>query len=709
MVINYLKQPVYHLSGKKKFMNKKLQSLPVFLLITFYSFSQGVGIGTTAPDASAALDITSINKGLLIPRMNITSINAINNPAKGLLVYDSAANQLMMNTGTPVSPNWQPVSSGNPGIGWTLVGNNGINPANQFIGTTDNQPFRFRVNNIQAGELHPGTKNIFWGLRSGQGNTTGFKNIAIGTDALRSNLNVSNLVAIGDSALFNNKEIRPGSDEAAFNTAIGSKSLFTNISGQHNTAIGYKSLYSNVGSSNTAIGSESLLKNNIGGANTGIGFQSLTNNIAGSGNAAIGFLSLTANTNGINNTAIGTLSLAANTIGDNNVAAGFQSLRNNITGGGNIAIGNQSLFSNTEGEVNIAVGSGALFSNTTGNNNTTIGFQALRSNTTGFHNTAIGSQSLRSNSTGINNIAIGSQSLFLNTTGQDNVAVGNFSLNSNTTGLGNTATGLGSLFSNTTGGVNTANGNLALNSNTTGNDNTALGVQSLYFNQTGSFNTAIGGNALSATLNSSNNTVVGFNAAFIHNLGNDNTLIGAGAEVSRDGIKNSVAIGKGAIVDASDKVRIGNGTITVIEGQVPFTTPSDGRFKYQVQEDVKGLDFIMQLRPVTYRFDVKRFDEQQIHGNGQLGFVSGNTSYDEAAAIRRTGFIAQEVEKAANASGYDFSGVIKPKTEQDHYGLSYESFVVPLVKAVQEQQALIEKLIKRIQQLEKKSATVRQE
>jgi hypothetical protein len=36
-------------------------------------------------------------------------------------------------------------------------------------------------------------------------------------------------------------------------------------------------------------------------------------------------------------------------------------------------------------------------------------------------------------------------------------------------------------------------------------------------------------------------------------------------------------------------------------------------------------------------------------------------SYDEASAIRRTGFIAQEVEVAANVSGYDFSGIIKPK------------------------------------------------
>jgi hypothetical protein len=71
-------------------------------------------------------------------------------------------------------------------------------------------------------------------------------------------------------------------------------------------------------------------------------------------------------------------------------------------------------------------------------------------------------------------------------------------------------------------------------------------------------------------------------------------------------------------------------------------------------------------------------------------------SYNESAAIRRTGFIAQEVEQAALKAGYDFNGVNKPQTTTDHYSLSYESFVVPLVKAVQEQNKQIEDLKKTI-------------
>src|SRR5204863_6379656 len=49
-----------------------------------------------------------------------------------------------------------------------------------------------------------------------------------------------------------------------------------------------------------------------------------------------------------------------------------------------------------------------------------------------------------------------------------------------------------------------------------------------------------------------------------------------------------------------------------------------------------------------------------------------------------TGFIAQDVEKAAKELNYDFSGVDAAKNEHDLYGLRYASFVVPLVKAVQE-------------------------
>ncbi|HRD52410.1 MAG TPA: hypothetical protein PKY96_07150, partial [Flavobacteriales bacterium] len=61
-----------------------------------------------------------------------------------------------------------------------------------------------------------------------------------------------------------------------------------------------------------------------------------------------------------------------------------------------------------------------------------------------------------------------------------------------------------------------------------------------------------------------------------------------------------------------------------------------------------------------------------------------------------TGFLAQEVETAANETGFTFSGVDAPDNAGDLYGLRYAEFVVPLVKAVQEQQAVIEELQREI-------------
>ena len=71
----------------------------------------------------------------------------------------------------------------------------------------------------------------------------------------------------------------------------------------------------------------------------------------------------------------------------------------------------------------------------------------------------------------------------------------------------------------------------------------------------------------------------------------------------------------------------------------------------------------------------------QVSGNKEAEDYPGKYDIEK---IKFSGFLAQEVEQAANEAGYNFSGITKPKTNNDLYSLSYESFVVPLVKAVQE-------------------------
>ncbi|MFN8252331.1 MAG: hypothetical protein U0V75_10650 [Ferruginibacter sp.] len=67
---------------------KKITLYCTILLLTQKALSQNVGIGTNNPNSSAALDISSTSKGLLIPRLTTAEISSISNPAEGLMVFD---------------------------------------------------------------------------------------------------------------------------------------------------------------------------------------------------------------------------------------------------------------------------------------------------------------------------------------------------------------------------------------------------------------------------------------------------------------------------------------------------------------------------------------------------------------------------------------------------------------------------------------------
>ena len=150
-----------------------------------------------------------------------------------------------------------------------------------------------------------------------------------------------------------------------------------------------------------------------------------------------------------------------------------------------------------------------------------------------------------------------------------------------------------------------------------------------------------------------------------------------------DIVDNATAIGALVGSTASDQVRIGNMAVSSIGGPVPWTTFSDAQFKKDIKEDVVGLSFINALRPVTYEVDWAEFKnwwEEKYPGYP----VSSLDQFYDKTDVRYTGFIAQEVEAAAQNSGYEFSGVDRPKNEKDYYGLRYSTFTVPLIKAVQE-------------------------
>jgi len=71
-----------------------------------------IGINTSSPDNSAALDISSTTDGVLVPRMTTSERNLVSSPANGLLVYDTDMELFYFNAGTSGTPVWVPVNTG---------------------------------------------------------------------------------------------------------------------------------------------------------------------------------------------------------------------------------------------------------------------------------------------------------------------------------------------------------------------------------------------------------------------------------------------------------------------------------------------------------------------------------------------------------------------------------------------------------------------
>ncbi len=318
------------------------------------------------------------------------------------------------------------------------------------------------------------------------------------------------------------------------------------------------------------------------------------------------------------------------------------------------------------------------------NINVFLGYQAGYVNSTGENNIAIGGQSLLSNTSGSKNIAIGSASLWFNSNAQDNISIGHSSCANN---IG--------------GDHNTVMGTWAFKAFQNSNDNTAIGYNAIgdlepipwaLGSYTGERLTAVGYESLFNNQDGIRNTGVGYKALYENKSGDGNTAIGYNAGPTADNLSNTGAYGNGTVPTASNRIHLGNTSVSWIGGQVNWSVYSDERFKTNVNENVAGLDFIMNLRPVTYQWNVDKLDDYI----GTPEDLYNSKSLFEAKAKMEsnvyTGFLAQEVEQAANSSGFTFSGITMPENETSPYSLSYAEFVVPLVKAVQEQQEMINEL-----------------
>jgi hypothetical protein len=318
-----------------------------------------VGIGTTAPDVSAALDIVSSSKGALLPR--VADATAIATPATGLLVFQTGGTPgFYYNAGTPSAPSWQQIATAADAA---VTASNGLTKTGQDIAlggalsqatTIDQAGFNLNLTglgNVGIGTPTPGQKLEVAG-------TTQTTNAIVTTALTGSGANLGTTVGLG---------VR----------ADGGLNIGQNTS--QNVFIGYQA-----GAANTPLG---------GGT--------------GARNQFLGYQSGAANTTGRNNIYTGYRSGLVSTTGQNNIFTGYQSGLANTSGSFNVFTGSQSGVSNTIGTDNVFEGSSSGLRNTIGSSNTFSGSRSGQNNTEGSNNTFSGVDSGSNTTTGSSNTALG--------------------------------------------------------------------------------------------------------------------------------------------------------------------------------------------------------------------------------------------------------------------------------------------------------------
>mgnify|MGYP003133812776 CR=1 FL=1 len=619
------------------------------------------------------------------------------------------------NAGAAITTGDQNIAIGQGAMQTHTTGNRNIAIGHNAMVDTDNNTTSLASND-----------NLFIGVDAGGGtwtNTAVQQNVAIGNYSM-------------DSAL----------DEAQENTAVGYSSLSSLTTGDRNTAIGYLALEDvQTGANNIAIGNNAL-KDNTTSSNIAIGVNSMQVHTTGANNICIGLSTMddtdvhAQTKDSSHNIFIGTDAgggtWAGSTASNYNIGIGSYSLDAAMDGAiKNVTVGYGSMSAITTGDWNTAIGHQAAEALTTGQRNTLLGYTSGLLLTGGTHNVAVGMAALATTTndvigcTAIGYAALGSADVTSNA--HYSTAVGYSALGNLTSGHGNVAVGHQALLEHTTGGYNTAVGYQAMadtgaNDCPTSTHNTAVGYECLggqwdtndcnYNTGVGAYvmdavmngaeaNTAMGYAAGSALTSGDGNTLFGYHAgsgiqgggtnvmigyqagvdSVTTTSGSNNVLVGTNVRASGATVSNAICIGHD-IFAAGNDFTFGKASNTVsndFDTDNAWTQSSDVRKKRNIKDAKLGLDFINDLRPVTYQWKPnydfpEDFPEYSKENNMNLDAVMH-------------GMIAQEVKEAIDKSGVERFGGWK-EDENGCQRLSKEMFVFPLIKAVQELTAKVEEL-----------------
>lgn len=622
-------------------------------------------------------------------------------------------------------------TDGTGAVGWTTVSTGGGPTALNDLTdakTTGNSVFL----GADAGSADDGSDNRNIGVGKGalSGNTTGNYNTSLGYWTSTYNIDGNYNAVLGAFADYRNQH---GSNNTLIGYQAGSSGSYHSKSG--NVRIGYYAGYNdttdnklyieNSSSSSPLIWgdfeNDSLRINGTLDINEAYSFPTTDGSsnqvLKTNGNGALYWSGDQAGAGGIDGLSDAS---ADHTWGILGLGSTFPSY---AMGAGNVAIGINTMDSTTSGAWNTAIGTFANNYNENGNANTCIGYGAGRGVSKHSKSGCImigyfaGRDELNSNRLYIEPSNSTTPLIYgefdndlvringdLEITDSLIANVGIDWLNDAQSGPAGLVMGKGAGSPNAPYLDNVAVGDSTLSQIDLGSKNVAVGFKSLKAMEDGQGNTAVGWLSMLYYHSGGNNTAVGREAMGNNGIGSNNTAIGYNSGPGPLASESTIGIGYNAQPAANYHAYIGNTSMSWIGGQVTWSTfASDSRASRNIREDVKGLDFIMKLRPVTYSSDKDNLDA--ILGVNDESTDAGKYDIEK---IKQSGFLAQEVEQAARESNYDFSGVHAPANEHTPYSLSYSQFVVPLVKAVQEQQEMImelkaqnQKLVERVEELER--------
>ena len=232
---------------------------------------------------------------------------------------------------------------------------------------------------------------------------------------------------------------------------------------------------------------------------------------------------------------------------------------------------------------------------------------------------------------------------------------------------------------------------------TTSYQSTLIGAYACDDCTTGIKNTAVGWDAGGDVTTGGHNVYIGTASGNNHTTGSNSIYVGNATEAGSGGEGQAICIGTSLTSKGNYYTTLGtdaNGRVyNYYPSNATWTRDSDERLKKEIQTNTDcGLNFINDLRTVTYKWKAPSEMPQEF------------THYkaDQTEAVHKDkmyGFIAQEVKSVLDKHNIsDFNGWTVDKDGVQ--GISYEMFVMPLIKAVQELSAKNDALEARIKTLE---------